>query len=259
MSDFKTITDFKKSALNKYPYQDPTFLSFVMLFDFNDNENSPLLSEAAEIFIKKLADSESGTFYKERLEALQNFKKALKTINNEMPWFWQSVAGLDKIQQYNPENAYFGGPEAILTITTLESINLTVAGLMHLYRKAAFDENKWTYILPLNLRKFRMFIYVTEVRTIQNLNKIKVGGTTTTDFPSNFKPTINTVNKNAEISGENGRPFFMFGLSYCEFDLTSGTSIFADLSKNPEMAAGEIKLTYEALDRIESRVLNGII
>lgn len=259
MSDFKTITDFRKSALKQYPYQDPTFLSFVMLFDYNDNENSPLLSDAAEIFIKKLADSESGTFYKERLEALQNFKKALKTINNEMPWFWQSISGLDKIQQYNPENAYFGGPEAVLTITTLESINLTVSGLMHLYKKAAFDENKWTHILPLNLRKFRMYIYVTEVRTIQNLNKIKVGGTSTTDFPSNFKPTINTVNENSGISGENSRPFFMFGLSHCEFDLTSGTSIFADISKNPEMAVGEIKLTYEVLDRIESRVLNGII
>lgn len=259
MSDFKTITDFKKSALKQYPYQDPTFLSFVMLFDYNDNENSPLLSDAAEIFIKKLADSEDGTFYKERLESLQNFKKALKTINNEMPWFWQSVNGLDKIQQYNPENAYLGGPSALLTITTLESINLTVSGLMHLYRKAIFDERKWTYILPANLRKFRMFIYVTEVRTIQNLNKMSVSGASLDSFPDNFKPTINTVNENKDISGSGGRPFFMFGLSYCEFDITSGTSIFADISKNPEMAAGEIKLTYEALDRIESRVLNGII
>lgn len=255
MSDFKNIQDFRKSRLSRHQYQDPTYLSFLLLFDFADGVNSPLLSKPAETFLENLGDP-----YAERLEALQNFKKALKTINNEMPWYWQSLSGLERVQQYNPENAYFGGDDAELTIGTLESINLTVTGLMHLYRKAVFDENKWTYILPANLRRFRMYVYVTEVRTIKNLSEPKINGLDTAQFPDNFKPSIGIDNKNKGISGTQNRPYFMFSLKYCEFDLASGTSAFSELQKSPESeATGEIKIKYEALYSMESRVLNGIV
>ena len=255
MSDFKNIQDFRKSKLSRHQYQDPTYLSFLLLFDFTDGVNSPLLSKPAETFLENLGDP-----YAERLEALQNFKKALKTINNEMPWYWQSLSGLERVQQYNPENAYFGGDDAELTIGTLESINLTVAGLMHLYRKAVFDENKWTYILPANLRRFRMYVYVTEVRTIKNLSEPKINGLNTAQFPDNFKPSIGIDNKNKGISGTQNRPYFMFSLKYCEFDIASGTSAFSELQKSPESeATGEIKIKYEALYNMESRVLNGIV
>lgn len=257
MSDFKNTQDFRKNSLKKYPYQDPTRLSFVMLFDFVDTYNSPLLSKSAEEYLSKLATDNA--FYSERLEALQNFKKALKVINNEMPWFWQSLGGLEKIQQYDTGNAYFGGDDAKLTIKCLESINLSIAGLMHLYRKAVFDERKWTYILPPNLRRFRMYVYVTEIRTIQNLTKPTIGGLNTDGFPDNFKPSLKIENDNKSISGQGGRPFFMFGLKYCEFDIQSGTNIFTELNKSPESAENEIAIKYQALDKIESRVLNGII
>jgi hypothetical protein len=266
MSDFKNTQDFRKSKLSKHAYQDPTYLSFTMMFDFTDAANSPLLSKPAENFLRKLTtgdNNESSEFYKERLEALINFKKALKTINIEMPWYWQGISGLEKIQQYNPENAYMGGDDAVLTIETLESLNLPITGLMHLYRKAVFDERKWTYILPSNLRKFRMYIYVTEVRTIKNMSKPKINGfnkEALRGFPDNFKPSINIENSNEGISGTANRPYFMFGLKYCEFDMTSGTGSFADLKKSPEeSASGEISITYEKLYSLEARALNGII
>ena len=58
MSDFKRISYFKKSKLSRYPYQDPTYLSFVMLFDFTDQINSPLLSLSAENYLAKLANAD---------------------------------------------------------------------------------------------------------------------------------------------------------------------------------------------------------
>jgi hypothetical protein len=258
MSDFKKIADFRKGKKSKNDYQDPTYMSFLMLFDFADAANSPLLSKPAEDFLAKLANG--SPYYTEKLEALQNFKKALKHINNEMPWFWQSLSGLERLQQYNPMNAYFGGDDAKLVITTLESINLTISGLMHLYRVAVFDERKWTYVLPCNLRKFRMYVYVTEVRSIKNMTNPKVSGVDLDGFPDNFKPSIGVENSNAGISGSSARPYFMFALKFCEFDLTSGTSIFADLQKSPtDAATGEITINYEGLYDIESRVLNGIV
>jgi len=267
MSDFKTPMDFRKGSYKKYPYQDPTYLSFALLFDFYDIESSPLLAGGAEAFLKDLADRDEGnTFYKERLNDLQNFIKTLQDVNKELPWFWQSLKGLERLQQYNPENAYIGGDDAKLEIETLESLNLTISGLMHLYRRAIFDERKWNYIIPINLRKFRMWVYVTEVRTIAVVRNIKINGIPTkldksaiTGFPDNFKPKIDTENKNAGISGPENRPYFMIGAKYCEFDLASGTTIFADLNKNPEMAKQSITIKYGKIEKVEARVLNGII
>jgi len=264
MSDFKTTMDFRKGSYRKFPYQDPTYLSFALLFDFYDIESSPLLAGGAENFLKPLAEQDS--FYKERLNDLQNFIKTLKEINQELPWFWQSFKGLERLQQYNPENAYMGGDDAKFEIETLESLNLTISGLMHLYRRAIFDERKWSYIIPSNLRVFRMWIYVTEIRSIAILENIKVNGipkkldkSTITGFPDNIKPKIDVENKNAGISGTEGRPYFLVGAKYCEFDLSSGTTIFADLSKNPEMAKEAVTIKYGKLEKVEARVLNGII
>lgn len=262
MSDFKNIKDFKKSKLSRYPYQDPTYLSFVLGFNFNDEHNSPLLAGAAEDYLKQYSEGDNpvNEHYKERLEALINFKTALKTINTEMPWYWQGLSGLDRLVQYDPLNSSWAGDAAVLTINTLESINLAITGLMQLYRKAVFDESQWKYIIPYNLRKFSMMVYVTEVRTIRNMSAPKINGASVTDFPENFKPSIQVTNSNAEISGATARPYFMFEFKYCEFDITSGSNPLADLSKSPEEAvANEIRITYDILNNIEFRALNGII
>jgi hypothetical protein len=262
MSDFKTPNDFRKGSYKKYPYQDPTYLSFALMFDWHDPESSPLLAGPAEQFLTDL--SEGDQFYKDRLEDLQAFRNALFTINRDLPWYWQSLKGLERLQQYNEMSNYWGGDDAKLEIETLESLNLPIAGLMHLYKKAIFDERKWGYIMPANLRKFRMWVYVTEVRTIQAKTSFKVGGinkkTALQDFPSNIKPTVDTSNENEDIMGTGGRPYFMIGLNYCELDMTTGVNIFTDLSKNPDgPASNSITIKYEDIHKIESRVLNGII
>ena len=268
MSDFKNIKDFRKGSLTSYPYQDPTRLSFVILFDFFDLNNSPLLSKAAEDYLSNLANNagENSQFYLERLEALQNFKKTLATINNAMPWYWQTLEGLERLQKYDPLNAYWGGDDAVLKIQMLEDINLTASGLMHLYKKAVFDEGQWNYIIPANLRKFRMWVYVTEIRTIKNISRPVINGIpkkinkeAISGFPDNLKPKIDVENKNSGISGQNNRPFFMFALTFCEFDMTSGADFLSGLSKNPEMATGELSIKYEGMENIQARVLNGII
>lgn len=248
MSDFKNIDDFRKGKLASRPYQDPTYLSFVLLFDFNDAQNSPFLSKNGALayydkLIKEAGDNQS--FFEERKEALQNFIDALRIINNEMPWYWQSLAGVDRLLKFNTANPYWGGDDAKLDITTLESINLAVAGLMQLYRKAVWDEHKWGWIIPANLRKFRMYIYVTEVRTIKNFDE------------AGLNPLKKKV---VPITGLDARPYFMFGLGQCEFDITSGASAFSELTKSPENAAsGDISIKYEHLNQIQSRALNGIV
>jgi len=291
MSDFKDKLDFQKGKLAQSPYQDPTFLSFVILFDMHSIANSPLLSGAAEKFYLEqlnasLRTSRAGTkvedsgrdpdssnsprarFYEERLLALVNFKTALLDLNKNTPWFFQGLQGIDRVMStYNPETPYSGGDDAKISISCLESINLRVSGLMHLYRKAVFDEEKWNWILPENLRKFSMTVYVTEIRKIKNMSNIGLSGIpkrisldTIKGFPGNFKPTLGVTNSNDGISGSASRPFFLFKFGECEFDLKSGSTPFSDLTKNPgEQARQQIDISYEIIERVEARVLNGIV
>lgn len=294
MSDFKNISDFRKGSIKKYPYQDPTYLSFAILFDVFNPALSPLLAGPAEEYLKNLSQTvkadtdmknistslaaafsntipppiEPGdNFYKQAYDSFIEFKRALLTINNEMPWYWQSIKGLERLFQRDPDQPFFGGDDAKIEIETLESLNLPIAGLMHLYREGVFDTRRWGYILPTNLRKFTMYVYVTEVRSIQVNTNIKVNGIPSkinkdavNGFPDNFKPKIDTENKNSAIMGEDGRPYFMVGIKHCEFDMMTGTAIFSDLSKNPENAAtNNITINYQSFEKIEARVLNGII
>lgn len=263
MSDFRTQQEFRKGSYRKNPYEDPTYLSFAFLFDFYDLEQSPLLAGTAEKFLEDLAGKDEASFYSYRKQDLIAFVKALQHINFETPWVWQSLKGLEKLQAYNPLEPYIGGEEAKIEIETLESLNLQVSGLMHLYKKAVFNEEKWNFNLPANLRKFQMYIYVTEIRPIQVLKKTSVSGFDKEglkSFPSNFKPKIVVENKNKGIMGAEARPYFLMGIKSCEFDLTSGGLIFSELSKNPESpATNSITINYGKLSKVEARVLNGII
>jgi hypothetical protein len=306
MSDFKDRLDFQKGKLAQSPYQDPTYLSFVILFNTSDHTNSPLLSGAAEEFytqqlgatarnernidnatkkegshglsalraeesarLDSLTDSSPTVrFYEDRLQNLIKFKKALLDINRNTPWFFQGLQGIDRaVTAINPSNPYYGGDDAKLTLSCLESINLRVSGLMHLYRKAVFDEVKWNWILPENLRKFSMVVYVTEIRKIQNMSKIELTGVpkkididTIKGFPGNLKPKVGVGNSNEGISGSANRPFFMFRFGECEFSLNTGSEIFGDLTKNPgEQARQSIEINYEVIDKMDARVLNGIV
>lgn len=113
-----------------------------------------------------------------------------------------------------------------------------------------------------------MWVYVTEVRTIQTkttlagfgpINDITVTSALDTirDIASNG---LSIQKNNGEIAGSESRPYFMIGIGYCEFDLSSGTSIFADLLKSPESnAVNTIHIKYEKLEKVEARALNGIV
>jgi hypothetical protein len=250
MSAFIDLDKFRKSGLltkgdpgsasNLTGFQDPTYLSFTLIFDVGDN--SPLLNGEAEGFIRKhLTENNNGGLniqkYQHKLSSLLAFRESLFKINSQMPWHWQTLGGVDRLLKFTPENAYFGGDDAKLIIGCLETINMNIAGLMQLYRKAVWDETRWSYVLPPNLRKFGMYIYVSDIRGIYDNAATSV------------------------IAGESNRPFFMFDLRYCEFNLAeSGNKLFGDLSASaPEVASNEITINYQRVYNVDARALNGAV
>ena len=183
------VLDFKKGLHNKAQYNDPTYLGFLLLFDWNSpddptgsyyNAGSPLLSggvdeakagtnpEAWETREGTAMDylKRSGEFT--RMKYLNAFINTLKTVNYYMPWYWQEIEGLDSAVKTNGmAQPYSVEKDAMVKIKCLESIDLKMTSLMDFYKNAVYDFEFRRVIIPENLRKFRMTIHVEEIRKFQ--------------------------------------------------------------------------------------------
>jgi len=281
----------KGTALKALPYQDPTYLGFLLMFDYIDikqffgNVNgtavpdaiisSPLFEPSgAEAYLTKL--SKLNKKYEAKLNALKAFKSGLQKINLEMPWYWQSLTGLDKVQAYNPMEPHLGKDGNELVLSCLESVNLAITGLMRNYREAVFDEETWTYVLPPNLRKFSVKIYIADIRPLFNgenssgktvaqiTEPNKIGKVSEFNIDPNIedqqaaKESKNDLN--TDLVGSNKKPYLSFHLTNCEWNMQTGVSSFAELKNDaPEMASQTIAFKYERLTRVEMISMNGII
>jgi len=160
-----------------------------------------------------LADTlDSGRSGGKRSDMLKQFKTLLQNINKNSPWFFQSIEGLDELSSvarsdYNSEftdtfNAQRTANK-VLTFNCLESMNLRMSALADLYRISTFDAEYMRELLPKNLKYFKMFIFVSEIR---NLNKtarllgsaaaVKAVDDLSAYLGSNMNPgTTNALNK----------------------------------------------------------------
>lgn len=233
-----TKRQFTKGLLNSQsnnPYQDPTFLTFTLMFDVT----SPLFNTG--VAHKALVEQ-----YKEpkRADKLLKFIDTLILINKEMPWYFTSITGVDRVFDINMTEPYWGGKEAKLVIECDESINLAITGLMDLYREAVYNLSGWTQVLPENYKRFNLYVIVSEVRDIQNSRKNKQG---------------NDVAINTDITASN-KPYFMFKFGKCHFDITSAKETFETLtSKDPASPKPKITINYETIEKVDAKYLNGII
>lgn len=235
MAGQKNQYKFSKEMLNrnsKNPYQDPTYLSFTIMFD----TTSPLFSKTAAV--KTLNE-----FYGDldRAVKLETFVDTITLINKEMPWYWKSIEGIDRAVTYHEKRMapYAGGSDAVITITCNETINLAISGLMDLYREALYDNSAWTQTLPKNYREFRMWIWVSEVRKFSNSNP----------------DSLNIVDfDDLENSKTEYTPIFGFEFGKCQFKPHSASEAFAGLSNAEPTQATDLKIMieYETIKRIDN-------
>jgi len=263
--DLSTIDRFKKGLHARYGmYNDPTYLGFVLLFNDYDIERSPLLvrDEGKQVgsalnYLKSIDDGA-------RFEYLKLFQDLLFDTNYWMPWYWQGIEGLDKIWDYKAlADPYKGGTDAVIKITTLESIDLRITALMDLYRRACFDYEFRREIIPSNLRKFQVTIFVQEIRNIQvdfgamdgalsvinNLSSTINPKSNPLTLPGNMETTAQkTGRETARIANEYGANM-MFTLKYCEFDSDKSSGNWGTLSMaGGEPATQQITFSYDSID-----------
>lgn len=244
-----TFRFVKGVKTNNGKFNDPTYLGFVFLFDFATPGASPLLVEDEEQ-VGTAANYLARIGELERLNYLKQFIRQLRNININMPWYWQSLEGGNSLWDYKKlQDPYRGGEDSKITIQCLESIDLRVTMLMDLYRKACFDFTHRREIVPENLRRFRVLIFIQEIRKFQikaigdkSNNVIVAAGTSEN---SGQTATSEQAADVKSVSNENSA-YLLFQLDQCEFDPDISSSMLSTVTMNdPQIAAQQIAFTFE--------------
>ena len=245
--ELKGIEYFRKGTQLRKINEDPTLLSFFLLFNIGDAKGSPLLhpTGGAMHYLKEVMGGDEGIRYATHLA---NFQKLLLKINKEMPWFWQELSGLETTQTYaKMEDPYWGKDNKIEITCLEENVELMGSTLMRLYRDACFDYQRWVEVIPESLRRFSVDIFVTEVRTFQQYQTDRE----TDSFgkpPRFYTSELNdNAGKIAPAMANDAKPFVHVQLGHCLFDMESGKEMLADLTKNPEMKKSKIAFSYSTV------------
>jgi len=243
MSNYKKERFKFQKGYTTHKYGDPTYLTFFMLFDWG---GSPLFNGKAEQFLREVLVEP------ERADSLVRFTQLLQKLNKEMPWYFYELEGFENIFKFDEFKEAYRGTDDGLKIKCTETLDLSIAGLMDMYRNIAYDINRWCRVLPSNLTYFNMFIIVSDARNIAN-KKLNTTKTQTSDFVKQDRE-YTVVNKDIAYTA---RAHFMVGLKKCSFKTDSGVAIFSGLSQvEPKMAENEIGINYQIVKYYSKQYLN---
>ena len=245
---------------------DPTYLGFSLLFV----ANSPLFNGAeggsseapVEVINTSPEDNaatlqgasseyagESAVGYLEqigetkRAQYLRAFIQGIQEINRTRPYYFQSIDGLSAAWTASSDvssDPYTGSKEGEgITIGCLEAIDLKLSALFSLYKLAVFDTKYRRYVLPANLLKFDVNIYVQEIRQFQTTKKGLINFLVD-KYGNGDVQTKDFVNSNTSQIG--------FKFKECQWDATASGKVF-DTVSNSEMAvaATDIKFSYSSV------------
>lgn len=179
----------------------------------------------------------------ERAEKLQQFIYLLSNISSKSPWYFSSVEGISDAlnrPQLGDDEFKFEESRKQITITCLEdAFDDRISTLLDLYRDIAFSWVLKKEILPSNLRKFDMGIYIFE-QPVTNIHHTKKNGGKKIINTSQQQPTT-------EIASYKYLEFHN-----CEIDYNSSKEAYGNIdNKEGFQLAHKIIIKYD--DCYESR------
>lgn len=100
----------------------------------------------------------------ERAEKLEHFITLLSDINTNSPWYFSTLGGIDgALERKGPEDGVIEMADKKLTITCLpDAFDNRIGTLLELYRDITWSWVQKKEIIPANLRKFDMAVYIFE-------------------------------------------------------------------------------------------------
>ena len=157
-----------------------------------------------------------------RADMLIQFKNSFSDLLNNYPWFIQSIQGLDQLplvprggfptqssSEFNSQRT----ADKVLEFTTLESLNLRITALADLYNQATFDYDNMRELVPRNLRRFTMYIFVSEIRNFFKTSRL-IGSSS----------ALTAINNAANLLGSGNNPGTNLGAGDINQEFNSGSS-----------------------------------
>lgn len=221
---------------------EPGWFYFKIFFKFNTNYGlfGGILDDVKSVntaieYLENCKNSYSVDQIAQRQIALLKFVGSLSYINENAPWFFDSITGLNnansvKINEPNKDNEIEIGVKE-------DAVDMRLTTLFELYKYACFDNINLKEIIPENLRKFDMTILVfhTPLRYYQTgFQSIKDG---THEYKS-----FNSDNLGDRMS------YLMFTFTNCEFDIESINSVIPGNMSNEaafNLGKSSFKIKYK--------------
>ena len=175
------------------------------------NENSYYLHNSAWSYLKMNAEDD-------RANLLEDFVNLLSNISAESPWYFSEISGLDAAlerKQVMAENFTIEATRNKFTIKCLpDAYDDRIGTLLDLYRAITWSWTTKREIVPSNLRKFDMGIFIFETPTI----------------PFHIRNNKGNVEVAGIGDGSNKTTYKYIELHNCEFDYSSSKQFYSNLN-----------------------------
>ena len=163
----------------------------------------------------------------------------------DYPFIFKKISGVNALDAFNPTDGQRLKIPAKITLECYEGLDLKIRTLFEFYRKAAWDDVYQRWILPENMREFKMIIYVFERRIFQDMKRfsddVKVKGAFAT-----------YSSLNADI------PVKAYECCPCEFSIQDSISWNNDYSSASDNAEETSKLVIN-VKNVKTYYKNGLL
>ena len=231
----KTGKDFNALDMPSHKY-------FKILFYFGSNaefdaiNSSGLLSPTWEVFNNNSSNdfkyhdfNSAWAFLKlndenERAEKLEQFVTLLSDINTNSPWYFSTVGGISEaLERKVTEDGKLEIADKTLTIGCLpDAFDNRIGTLLELYRDITWSWVHKRQVVPVNLRKFDMAIYIFESPMDGwNTNVLDYRSSTSDSVHNHYNATIGYNNHKDINSKEFNVSYKMLEFHDCEFKYNS--------------------------------------
>lgn len=209
-----------------------------------------------------------------RFNSLVQFIQLLSDISTKSPWYFQSISGLDQAIE-RPEigqDFKIDDERKQITIKCLpDAYDNRIGRLLDLYRSIVYSQNLHKWILPSNLRKFDMGIYIfnSPIKTIAGgryglSDKIAERSLSVSfkdyygDDTEDSGPQVPVTGTYSEEMYKRPVDFTITGSKYielrgCEIDYNSSKTVYAELD-NAEGSQMEYEIIIKFDTAMEDRV-----
>lgn len=184
-----------------------------------------------------------------RAKYLYYFVNGLYEIQHDYPFIFKKISGIGELEAFNPKDGQRLKTPAKITLECYESLNLKIRTLLEFYRKAAWDDVYQRWVLPENMREFKMIIYVFERRIFQDTKMINVnikGG-------NQSHMVMSYADLNADI------PVKAYECCPCEFNIQESQSWGSDYEAAWNNSNEEISKISITVKNVKTYFKNGLL